>query len=179
VLSLKNPLYVDSWKMDLIGVEGASRDKLLDLSDGDLSCLCGERIEITGRLSKDQIPVCVAPPGLYEGKITMKGLFKKIYAPLKLALLAALSPSSAYPGRSIESRDPSASRTHSLGKSALRAEFYIELTGKELPLELLVLTHVGADHLLHLASLQEDPKAALIGTRVITHKGDVARAALM
>ena len=101
----------------------------------------------------NEVSVGVSAPGLHKGKVAMQGLFKKIRTTCELAFLTSLGSASAYPCRSLEGGNPCTGSAHSLSKSALRTKLDVKFASQELPLELLVLTYVRTDHLLHLAGL--------------------------
>src|SRR5207342_251433 len=62
-------------------------------------------------------------------------------------------------GCCIERWDANPTGAEPLGQSSLRSELDLELTGEELPGELLVFAHVRAGHPSDSAVGQEDPKA--------------------
>src|SRR5690606_33002241 len=64
-------------------------------------------------------------------------------------------------------------RAHPLGKRALRAELDLELAGEVLPLELLVLADVGADHLADLFRAQQLADALVVDPRVVAGESEV------
>src|SRR5690606_23001558 len=60
---------------------------------------------------------------------------------------SALCHLGAYPGLGEECRDARATGPQLPGERALRSEFDFKLAGEELPLELLVLSHIRRRHL--------------------------------
>src|SRR3546814_20796190 len=66
-----------------------------------------------------------------------------------------------------ERRNSRTAGAQALGQGALRVEFELELTGQELPLELLVLAHVGRNHLLDLPRSQQLAEAEAVDAGVV------------
>src|SRR3954469_22577737 len=51
----EQPLYVDGWRVDVVGVELADLDQFLDLGDADLGGARHHRIEVARRLAEDEV----------------------------------------------------------------------------------------------------------------------------
>src|SRR3546814_12189213 len=83
-----------------------------------------------------------------------------------LARLLALCDHGAVAGGGEERRNSRTAGAQALGQGALRVEFELELTGQELALELLVLAHVGRNHLLDLPRTQQQIGRAAFRARV-------------
>ena len=64
-----HPLDEDAGQVDLVGVELAGLDELLDLGDGDPAGHGAERVEVAGRLVEDEVAVAVAPRGAHEAEV--------------------------------------------------------------------------------------------------------------
>src|SRR5690606_31049394 len=76
----------------------------------------------------------------------------------------------------VEARNAGAARAHALGQGALGTEFDLELARKILPLELLVLADIGADHLADLPGAEQLAEPEIVDARVVREGGDVAHA---
>src|SRR3546814_9101841 len=88
-------------------------------------------------------------------------------AAVDLTRLLALGDDGAVAGGGEESRDAGPAGTQALGQGALRVEFEFELSGQELPLEFLVLAHVGRNHLLDLPGPQQLAEAEAVYAGIV------------
>jgi len=77
-----------------------------------------------------------------------------------------------------EGRDAGAAGPQLLGQRALGGEFQLQFTREKLALELLVFPHVGTDHLLDLARLQELAQAEPVHPGVVRDDGEVLHPAV-
>jgi len=55
-------------------------------------------------------------------------------------------------------------------------QFDLQFPGKDHALKRLVLSHVGGDHLLHLAIAQQDADAGAVYPGVVGNDGEILRA---
>src|SRR3546814_15163246 len=94
-------------------------------------------------------------PGLDQRDVGNQCGLQHVVPAVDLARLLALCDHGAVAGGGEERRNSRTAGAQALGQGALRVEFELELTGQELPLELLVLAHVGRNHLLDLPRSQQ------------------------
>ena len=66
-----------------------------------------------------------------------------------------------------------------LGHRALGIEFELELAREVLPLELLVLAHVGGNHLADLAALQQQAEPRAVDAGVVRDHGQILDARIV
>ncbi len=66
-----------------------------------------------------------------------------------------------------------------LGQGALRGEDHLQLAGKVLPGELLVLPHVGADGAPDPAVLEQDPETPVVDAAVVADGFQISGTALV
>src|SRR3546814_2222535 len=97
-------------------------------------------------------------------------------AAVDLTRLLALGDDGAVAGGGEESRDAGPAGTQALGQGALRVEFEFELSGQELPLEFLVLAHVGRNHLLDLPGPQQLAEAEAVYAGIVGDHGQALHA---
>ena len=74
----EHPVDEDAGRVDLVGVELAGLDELLDLGDRDAPGHGGERVEVAAGLVEDQVAVPVALPGPHEGEVADDGLLEHV-----------------------------------------------------------------------------------------------------
>src|SRR5580698_8857927 len=164
--ALEHALDVDRRQVDMVGVELADLDELLDLDDRDLAGLRAQRVEVARRLAEHEVAPAVALPRLYDRELAADRALEHAVAAVELARLFAVGDLRAVAGRREERLDPGAARAQSLGERALRTELDLELARQEQLLEHFVLADVRRDHLLDLA-LREQHAEALIGRAAV------------
>src|SRR4029453_9899371 len=77
-----------------------------------------------------------------------------------------------------ERRNTCACGPELLGESSLRRELELQLTGKKLALELLVLADIRGNHLSDLVRTQQHPEAEVVHSGVIRDYGELPRASV-
>jgi hypothetical protein len=159
--------------VDVVGVELADLDQLLDLDDRDLAGLGAQRVEVARGLAEHQVAPAVAAPRLDDREVAADRVLQHAAPAVDLAGLLAIGDLRAEPGRRVERLDPRAPRAQPLGERALRTQLDLELAGQELLLEDLVLADVRRHHALDLA-LREQQAEALVGrAAVVGHDREV------
>src|SRR3546814_19507556 len=98
--------------------------------------------------------------------------------PVDLACLLALCDYGAVAGGGEERGNPRAAGAQALGKRALGIELKLKLASQELALELLVLAHVGRNHLPDLARAQQLAEAEAVDAGVLGDHGQALDARL-
>src|SRR4051794_41154579 len=91
--------------MDAIGFELTDRDETLDFGDRDACGRSHYRIEVSRRLSINEIAPLIALPRLDEREVGDKSSFEHIHAPVKIAGLLAIGYKRAIPGGCVEARN--------------------------------------------------------------------------
>ena len=148
--------------VDVVGVELARLDELLDLGDRDPPGHRDQRVEVARGLVEDQVAVPVALRRAHQREVGDDRLLEHVLAAVEDARLlrrrgerdrpvrrvaprqAALGDLRADAGRRVEGGDPGAAGAQPLGQRALRGQLDLELAREVLPLELLVLADVRA-----------------------------------
>ena len=152
--SLNGAVNKDTRRVDLVGIQLADLDELLDFGHADLAAAGDHRVEVSRGFSKNEIAGFVTLPCFHERDLGLDAGFEHVFFVGKNFRLLAFGQFGAEAGASVKPRDSSAARAQPLGERALRDEFEIEFTRQHLALELLVLAHVGGDDFLHLAALE-------------------------
>jgi hypothetical protein len=132
------------------------------------------RIEIARRHAVDEIAFRIAFPRLDDRKIGAQPAFENIGLAVELFLLLALGDQRADPRLGVEAGNARAACANALGQRALRIEFEFELAGQILLLERLVLAHIGTDHLLDLARLQQQAEPEIVDAGIVGDDGQIA-----
>src|SRR5256885_16713814 len=78
MVALENVLNEDARGDDVVGIDRAGLDDLLDLRNGDASGGCHHRIEVASRSPVYQIAEAVAFPGLHEREVGAERLLEHI-----------------------------------------------------------------------------------------------------
>src|SRR5205807_10636945 len=97
-------------------------------------------------------------PRFDKREIAAQAALHHVHAAVELARLFALRDHRAIAGRRVERGNARASRTQAFAERALRIQLDLQLPAQDELLEELVLAHVGGDHLLDLALLQEQDR---------------------
>ena len=142
---------IDARRDDVVGIDLARLDQVLDLGDRDLAGGRHHRIEVARGLAVDEVALGVALPGVHDREVGDEAALHDVVLAVELALLLALGDHGADAGLGEEGRDAGAAGADALGQRALRVELDLELAGEKLLREHLVLADVGRDHLLDLA----------------------------
>jgi hypothetical protein len=163
----------DAGRMNAFRVEISGLDELLDFRDRDPSRRDGHRVEVAGGFPINEVSQAIALPRRDEREVPHDALLEQVLAAVEDASLLSLRHQSAHAGRSVESRDPRASRAHPLGERPLGHELHFQLPAQELPLEFRVLSHVGGHHPADLPGLQEQAQPPVIHAAVVRDGGQV------
>src|SRR5439155_26722632 len=120
-----------------------------------------------GGLAEDEVAGLVRLPALDDREVGADAAFEDELLAVERLDLLALGDLGADAGLGVEARDAGAAGAAALRQRALRAEFDLELAGEILPLELLVLAHVGGDHLADLAGPQELAEPLIVDAGIV------------
>src|SRR5690606_31450688 len=162
---------VDARQVHVVRVDVADLHDLLHLGDADLAGHGADRVEVACRLAEHQVAGLVRLPCLDQCDVgDQRGLHDVVLA-VELAGFLALRHNGAVAGRGEEGRDAGTAGAQALGQRALRVELQLQLAGQELPLELLVLAHVGGNHLADLPGFQQQAEAEAVDARVVGDGG--------
>ncbi len=183
--------------MDLVGLQLADLDELLDLGDADLAALRGGDVEVAGRAAEDEVAGLVGLPGLDDREVGDDAVLHDVPAVAELARLlrlrherrravlvelereAALVDLGAEARGRVEGGDARTARAHALRERALGVELDLELAAEVHALEVLVLADVGSAHALDLLRLEEDAEAPVVDAGVVGVDGEVLGAVLL
>src|SRR5690348_10080525 len=168
-----HPLDEDAGKVDAVGVERARGDHFLYLDHAHLAACRGGEVEVARRLAEHAVAGLVGLPCLDDRKVGEDPPLEQVLLAVEDLSFLALGDGGADAGLGVEARNARAARAHALGQRALRAELDLELAGEELPLELLVLADVGADHLPDLPGAQELADAFVVDAGVVAGERQV------
>src|SRR3546814_557102 len=161
--------------MDVVRIDCADLDDLLHLGDADLPRHRAGRVEVARGLAEQQVAGLVGLPCLDQRYVGDKRGFQHVMPPVDLACLLALCDYGAVAGGGEERGNPRAAGAQALGKRALGIELKLKLASQELALELLVLAHVGRNHLPDLARAQQLAEAEAVdaGVRSEEHTSEL------
>ena len=162
--------------MDVVAVEFARLNQMLDLRDGDARGGRHHRIKIARGLAVDEIALGIALPGVHEREVGDEAGLHDVALAVELALFLALGDVGADAGLGEEGRNAGAARAHALGQRALRVELDLQLAGEELLREQLVLAHIRGDHLLDLPRFEQQAEPGAVDAGIVRHAGQVLHA---
>src|SRR5258708_31617362 len=114
-------------RVDVVGVELADLDQLLDLSDAYLRSRRHHRVEVPRRLAIDEVAGLVALPRLDEGQVADQAAFHDIFLTVEDLGLLAFGDQRADAGLGVEGRDARAAGAATFGQRALLIEFERDL----------------------------------------------------
>ncbi len=160
----------------MVRVDAADGHDLLDLGDADLAGGRHRLVEVARGLAEDEVAALVRLPALDDGEIGANAALQDIILAVEILHFLALGHFGADTGPGVEAGNAGAARAAALGQCPLRAEFHLELAGQILPLELLVLSHVGGDHLLHLARAEQFAEPFPIDSGIVAGDGEILHA---
>ena len=169
----------DTRRVDLVGIELADLDELLDLGHADLAASGDHRVEVPGSFSKNEVAGFVALPRLYERDLGFDAGFEHVFLAVEDFRLLAIGQFGGEAGAGVKPGDARAARAQPLGECALRDEFEFEFAAEHLAFEFLVLADVGSHHLFYLPGGEQNPHAEAIHARVVADDGEAFHAAVV
>ncbi|MNS76962.1 hypothetical protein D3C72_1105290 [compost metagenome] len=164
--------------MDFVRVQLTGLDDMLDLGDGDLACHGAHRVEVARGAAEHQVAGLVGLVGLDQRHVGGQRTLHHVLLAVELADFLAVGHDRAHAGARKERRNAGAAGAQLLGQRALGREFEFQFAGQVLALELLVLAHVGRDHLPDLARGQQQAQAEAIDAGVVGDAGQLLGAAV-
>jgi hypothetical protein len=165
--------------VDLVGIELADFDELLDFGNAHLAAAGDHRVEVPRRLSKDKVAGLVAFPSLHERDLGRDAGLQNVFFAVENFRLLALGQLGAEAGASVEPRDARAAGAQSLGQRSLRNELEFQFARQHLALEFLVLPNIRGHDLFHLPGGEQNAHAEAIYARIVAHDGEAFHAAVM
>ena len=163
---------------DVVGIDLARLDQVLDLGHGDLGRRRHHRVEVARGLAVDEVAFGVALPGMHDGQIGDQAGLHHVLLAVELADFLALGDQGADAGLGEEGRDAGAAGAAALGQGALGIELDLQFAGQELLGEGLVLADIGRDHLPDLARLQQHAQADIVDAGIVGDHGQALDAAV-
>src|SRR5438045_8529988 len=86
---MHDALHENSWRVNLVGLDLARLDQLLDLRDGHLARGGHDRVKVARGLSVHEIAFAVAFPGMDDRQIGDKAALHTLSCPIEIAPLLA------------------------------------------------------------------------------------------
>ena len=173
---MDDALHVDAGRDDVVGVDLARLDQMLDLGDREPARRRHHRIEVARRLPVDEVAFRVALPGVDERDVGDEAGLHDIGLAVEVADLLALGDDRADAGAGEEGGDAGAAGADALGQRALRIEFELELAREIEAGEDLVLADVARDHLPDLPGLEQHAEANPVDAGIVGNEGQILRA---
>ena len=125
-------LHVNAGRDDVVGVDLARLDQMLDLGDRDLAGRRHHRIEVARRLPVDEIAFGIALPGMHDRDVGDEAALHHVGLAVELAHFLALGDDRADAGLGEKGRDAGAAGADALGERALRVEFELEFAREDI-----------------------------------------------
>src|ERR1043165_7767739 len=88
--ALEDPVHVDRRQVDLIGIDLADLDELLDLDDRHLAGLGAQRVEVARGLPEHEVAPAIALPRLHDRDVAADRVLEHAAPATDLAGLLAL-----------------------------------------------------------------------------------------
>src|SRR5690606_15001598 len=168
------PLDVDARGDDMVGVDLAIGDDLLDLRDGDTARGRDDRIEVAGGVAVGEVAGLVGTVGPDQGDVGDETAFHDVLDTVEDLRRLPLGDLRPHTGAGVAGPYTGATGTPSLGELVLRVELDLQLVGEVLRAEALVLAHLGGAVLADLAFLDAPAQSGHVDTYVV---GDVSEIA--
>ena len=168
----------NSRRDDVIGIDVARLYQMLDLGHRHLARGRHHRIKIARRLAVDEVAFGIAQIGVDDRQIGDDAALHDVALAVEFAHVLALGDLGADAGLGEERRDAGAAGADALGQRALRVELDLELAGEVLLHEGLVLPHIGGDHFLGLAAVEQDAQALAVDAGIVGHHGQILDAGI-
>src|SRR5271166_3671312 len=124
---VNDALNIDAGGDDVVRIDRARLDQMLDLGDGEPGGGRHHRIEVARRLPVDEIALHVALEGVDKGDVGEEPGLHQEGLVVEVADFLALGDVRAHPGAGEEGGDAGAPSADALGESALRRELELEL----------------------------------------------------
>src|SRR3954451_22584163 len=90
VHAVHDALHEDAGRVDVVGIDLAGLDEVLDLGDGDAGRGRHDWVEVARRLAVDEVALGIALPGMDDGEVGEDAAFHDVALAVELALLLAL-----------------------------------------------------------------------------------------
>src|ERR1700730_3904549 len=179
IRAVHDALDEDAGRVDLVGVDLAGLDEILDLGDGDARRGRQARVEVARRLAVDEVALGIALPGMHDGEIGEDAALHDVALAVERALLLALGDVGADAGLGEEGGNAGAAGADALGEGALRVELDLELAAEIELGEALVLADIGRDHLLDLSALEQQAESGAVDPGIVRDDGQPLDAGLL
>jgi len=163
--------------MNLIRLQLAGFDQMLDFGDRDLCRGRHHGIEVPRRLAINQVALPVALPCLHESKVGFQTFFHDVGTAFKLASFLSFSDHRSHTGRRIKSRDSSAAGPNALSKSALRSQIELDGSLEHHFFEQFILADIAADVMHDLTGGQQQAVSDAIDADIIADGAQILCAA--
>ena len=167
---MHDAVHIDAGQMDVVRRDLADLDNLLHFHDADLARSGCGRVEVARRQAELQIAALVGAVCLDQRHVGHQRALHHIGLAVELAQLlpsATMVPTPVL----VKKGDAGAASAQLLGQRALGREFQLQLARQVLALELLVLAHIGRDHFLDLARLQQLAQAETVHAGIVRGHG--------
>src|SRR4030088_3457935 len=167
IRNVHNTFHEHARRDDVVGIDLAWLDQILDLGNGDLPGRGHHRIEIARGLAINEIALGISLPGMNDRKVGDQAALHHVALAIDLALLLPCGDQGPGAGRGEEGRDAAPASADTLGQRALRIELDLELAGEILLREGLVLPNIGRDHLLDLPGVQQEAQSDAVDPGIV------------
>src|SRR5262249_95578 len=169
-------LNVDARRDDIVGVDVAGLDQVLDLGNRHLAGGRHHRIEVARGLAVGEVALGIAHIGVHDGEVGDEPALHHVPRAVELPLLLALGDLRAGASAREEGRDTGAAGADALGERALGIELDLQLAAEVFPRDGLVLPDIGRDHLLDLLGVEQEAEPDAVDAAVVRHHGQVLHA---
>src|ERR1700735_632417 len=150
------------------GIEFSGRDDLFHFDNRGSRGGGHNRIEVSRRLTINQVPHVVGTLRANERIIGAERLLEDVALPSNHALFFAAPDLGSHADRREERRDSRSERSHALAQNSLRHEFKLNLSSVELLLKIFrARPGKRSDHSANLPVLKQEPEFSLARAAII------------
>src|SRR5437899_9546475 len=171
--ALENGVHENAGSMDLVRRELAELDKFFDFGDDIIGSRGHHGIKVARGFAVDEVAPAVTLPRFDESEITAQAALHDDHATVEFAGFFSFGDHGAVARGRVERGNAGAAGAKTFAERALRIEFHLQLAAKNQLLEEFVLSHVGGDHFLDLALLEEQADPEIVDAGVVADDGEV------
>jgi hypothetical protein len=160
-------------QVDVVGVDRAAVNQLVDLGHGDVRRHRHDRIEVAGRAVEAQVAVDVADGGAHDRQVGAQRALEDVSLAVDLAHLLPLGNDRPDARGCVEAGDPGAARADPFRERSLRRQLDLHLALHVKVGEVGVPAHEAADHARDLAVLEQHRQPLALVAAVVADDGQV------
>ena len=160
-------MHIDAGQVDAIRIKRAHGHDFFNLGHADLAGRGGGWVEIARGFAEHQIARRIGLPCLDDRQIGHNAGFQNMGLAFEILVVFSIGNHCAYACAGVKPCNPCAACAQPFGQRALGVKLQLQLTRQILAHEFGVFAHIGRDHFLDLAGVQQLPKTKPINPCVV------------